>query len=200
MARARTATKPKTAPSSPQPGDVVNIPPADTFNKDSADKQRSSASERTMLRIFGIPGRKTADCSPVTGAFKKRIVTKQVGPLKVSGLDIAVTSLEAVLAEAAQQIPNVVDQLKTAGMLCVRHKRLDPNSFSNHSWGTAIDLFFGKSVIPQGSHKTHRGLLQLAPFFNHHGWFWGAGFSGKSVNSMHFELSEQAIVSAEAKS
>jgi hypothetical protein len=44
--------------------------------------------------------------------------------------------------------------------------------------------------------KTYRGCLQLAPFFNKHGWYWGAGFSGKSVDSMHFELAEETIKSA----
>lgn len=152
-----------------------------------------------MLRIFGVPGQKTKDCSPATGTFKQRVVTKiNVGPFSVSGLDIAVTALKAALAEAEEQIPDVVAALKSAGMLCVRHKRNDPSSFSNHSWGTAIDLFYGADVIPQGSHKTYRGILQLAPFFNKHGFYWGAGFSGGSVDSMHFELSEQTIRAAPA--
>jgi len=83
--------------------------------------------------------------------------------------------------------------VKTEGMLCVRHKRNNPNSFSNHSWGAAIDLFFGRDVVGQGVRKTHRGVLKLAPIFNRHGWFWGAGFSGNSVDSMHFELAEETI-------
>jgi D-alanyl-D-alanine carboxypeptidase len=176
-------------PASPKPTDVVNIPPANTFNVNL-----SSASEATMLKVFGTPGQKTKECSPATGAFKKRVVTKSVGPFRVTGLDVAVESLKAVFAEAEEQIPNVVAQAKSEGMLCVRHKRTNPNSFSNHSWGTAIDLRFGdRDVVPQGIKKTHRGNLQLAPFFNKHGWFWGAGFSGNSVDSMHFELSEQAV-------
>ena len=182
-----TASSPK--PEDTKPEEVVAIPPRDTFNKNL-----SSASEQTMLQIFGAPGEKTQDCSPVTGNVKKRIVTRvDVGPFKVSGLDIAVSALKAALDEAEEQIPNVVATLKTAGMLCVRHKRNNPISFSNHSWGTAIDLFYGEDVIPQGSTKTYRGILQLAPFFNKHGWFWGAGFSGNSVDGMHFELSEQTI-------
>src|SRR5260221_12153071 len=116
-----------------------------------------------MLRVLGLPGRKTQDCSPATGEFMRRIVSRaDVGPFKVSGLDIAVQSLKAVFAEAEQQIPNVVAAVKTEGMLCVRHKRGNPDSFSNHSWGTAIDLFFGPDgVVAQGVHKTHRGCLQL---------------------------------------
>ncbi len=111
----------------------------------------------------------------------------------MSGLDIAVNFLKLVFEEAEQQIPDVVAAVKTAGMLCVRHKRNNPNSFSNHSWGTAIDLYFGTDVVPQGVKKTHQGCLQLAPFFNQHGWYWGAGFSGASVDSMHFELAKETI-------
>lgn len=177
------------APTQTSPETLVDIPPANTFNQNL-----SSASEATMLQIFGVPGAKTQNCSPATGAIKQRIVSLvNVGPFKVSGLDIAVQLLKAVFDEAEQQIPNVVAAVKNDGMLCVRHKRMNPNSFSNHSWGTAIDLFFGTAAVPQGSHKTNRGCLQLAPFFNRHGFYWGAGFSGSSVDSMHFELAEQTI-------
>ncbi|MEA2821594.1 MAG: hypothetical protein QOJ86_3598 [Bradyrhizobium sp.] len=171
------------------PGAIVDIPPANTFNQNL-----SSATEATMLRVFGVPGAKTQDCSPATGAFKQRVVTRvDVGPFKVSGLDVAVARLKAAFDEAEEQIPDVIAAVKNDGMLCVRHKRMNPNSFSNHSWGTAIDLFFGSNAVPQGSHKTHRGCLQLVPFMNKQGFFWGGGFSGNSVDSMHFELAEQII-------
>ena len=179
---------------SAQPTDVIPIPATNTFNQGL-----SSAPESMMLQKFGVPGQKTANCSPVTGSFKNRIKTVTVGPLKVTGLDIAISALQATLAEAEQQIPDVVAVLKTAGMLCVRHMH-NSNSFSNHSWGTAIDLFFGTDVIDQGVKKTYRGILQLAPFFNHHGFYWGAGFSGKSVDSMHFELAAETIRNAGATS
>ena len=179
--------------SSPAPGDVIPIPPTSSFNQGL-----SSADESTMLRAFGTPGARTNQCGPVTGQIRNRIESRvDVGPFVVSGLDIAVTSLKKVFDDAVQQIPDVVAAVKTAGMLCVRHKRNNPNSFSNHSWGTAIDLFFGTDVVPQGRPKTYRGCLQLVPFFNQHGWYWGAGFSGRSVDSMHFELSKEAIQAAQ---
>jgi len=169
--------------------DVVPIPPANTFNVDL-----HSASESTMLSLLGVPGRKTRDCSSPTGQFARRIkFNVDVGPFRVNGLDIAVDALKAVFDEARATMPEVVAAVKTEGMLCVRHKRNDANSFSNHSWGAAIDLFFGRDVVPQGVRKTHRGVLKLAPIFNRHGWCWGAGFSGKSVDSMHFELAEETI-------
>jgi hypothetical protein len=169
--------------------DVIPIPPANTFNVGL-----HSASEATMLSVLGVPGSKTRDCSSPTGPFARRIqFSVNVGPFRVSGLDIAVASLKAVFDEAQSTMPEVAAAVKNEGMLCVRHKRNNPNSFSNHSWGAAIDLFFGRDVVPQGVHKTHRGVLMLAPIFNRHGWCWGAGFSGNSVDSMHFELAEETI-------
>ena len=169
--------------------DQVPIPPVDTFNVGL-----HSASEATMLSLLGVPGRKTRDCSSPTGQFAHRIkFNVDVGPFRVNGLDIAVAALKAVFDEARATMPEVVAAVKTEGMLCVRHKRNNPDSFSNHSWGAAIDLFFGRDVVPQGVRKTHRGVLKLAPIFNRHGWCWGAGFSGRSVDSMHFELAEETI-------
>jgi D-alanyl-D-alanine carboxypeptidase-like protein len=173
--------------------DEIPIPPANTFNQGL-----HSAPEATMLSLLGVPGNKTSDCSSPTGQFAHRIkFNVNVGPFRVSGLDTAVAALKAAFDEASTTMPEVVAAVKTEGMLCVRHKRTNPNSFSNHSWGAAIDLFFGHDVVAQGVRKTHRGVLKLAPIFNRHGWFWGAGFSGGSVDSMHFELAEETIRASE---
>jgi len=115
-------------------------------------------------------------------------------PPPVSGLDFAVESIRQVFAEVEVKLPQVFREVKTAGMLCVRHRRSNPARFSNHSWGAAIDLYFGTGVVPQGKALTHRGILLLAPFFNRHGWYWGAEFSGDSVDSMHFELAAETIL------
>jgi D-alanyl-D-alanine carboxypeptidase len=180
------------AAASPRPGDVIPIPPTKSFNQGL-----SSASEATMLHLLGVPGQKTTDCSPTSAELRKRISSGvDVGPFKVTGLKIAVDLLKKVFDEAQEMIPNVVAAVKNDGMLCVRLKRHSNTSFSNHSWGTAIDLFFGDAAVPMGENKTARGCQQLAPFFNKHGWYWGAGFSGSSVDSMHFELAEETIKAA----
>jgi len=49
-------------------------------------------------------------------------------------------------------------------------------------------------VVDQGEAVTHRGNLILFPFFNKHGWYWGAEFGGDGVDSMHFELAEETIL------
>ena len=79
-------------------------------------------------------------------------------------------------------------------MLCVRSIRHNPSHYSNHSWGTAIDLYFGTGVVPQGICLAHRGNLLLAPIFNKYGWYWGAGFSGDAVDSMHFEMADETVL------
>ena len=169
--------------------DRVPIPP-----KESINIHLSSASEQVMLKKFGKPGALTKDCSSPTGQVKRRLKSGvDVGPFKVSGLDFAVESLSQIFTEVEHQAPNLFRGVK-AGMLCVRHRRSNPARFSNHSWGCAIDLFFGSSVVPQGTRATHRGILLLAPFFNRHGWYWGAEFSGDSVDSMHFELAEETVL------
>jgi Putative peptidoglycan binding domain/D-alanyl-D-alanine carboxypeptidase len=169
--------------------DRVAIPP-----KESMNRNLSAAREQTMLQVLGKPGRLTSDCSAPTGAFARRVVRRSVGPFRVEGLDFAVESLGRIFAEVRADHPDVFKEVKTEGLLCVRHRRTNPNRFSNHSWGCALDLFFGSGVVDQGDPVAHRGNLILFPFFNRHGWYWGAEFGGDSVDSMHFELAEETIL------
>ena len=148
-----------------------------------------------MLKVFGKPGPLSPDCSNPSAAFQKRLVSGvDVGPFKISGLAIAAESLKQIFAQVNIEQPDLFKEVKTAGVLCVRARRGNPGRYSNHSWGTAIDLFFGSAVVPQGSHQTHRGIFLLFPFFNKAGWYWGAEFSGDSVDSMHFEMAEETIL------
>jgi D-alanyl-D-alanine carboxypeptidase-like protein len=170
--------------------DRVPIPPKDTMNTGL-----SPAKQSTMLNKLGRPGALTKDCSDPSAKFKERIkFSVNVGPFKVSGLDFAVESLRQIFAEVQIALPAVFDEVKTEGMLCVRARRKAPQIFSNHSFGTAVDLFFGNKVVDQGVHLAHRGNFLLFPFFNRHGWYWGAEFSGDFVDSMHFELAEETIL------
>jgi hypothetical protein len=170
--------------------DRVPIPPKDLMNPGL-----TAVSEAVMRKKLGVPGKLTTNCSDPTGPFAKRVkFGVDVGPFKVSGLDFAVESLTQIFADVKQQQPDVFTAVKTEGVLCVRHRRKSSTLFSNHSWGTAIDLFFGTDIVPQGTALTHRGNLVLFPFFNRHGWYWGAEFSGDFVDSMHFELAAETIL------
>ncbi len=179
----------------PKLSDLVPIPPKELMNPGL-----SACPEALMLQKLGKPGTLTKNCSDPTGAFKKRVrFGVNVGPFKVSSLDFAVESLLQIFAEVEQKHPQAFQEVRTEGVLCVRHRRTNPARFSNHSWGTAIDLRFGPRVVPQGKKLAHRGMLLLFPIFNRHGWYWGAEFSGDAVDSMHFELAEETVRKMPAK-
>lgn len=161
----------------------------------------SACREQTMLEKFGRPGQLTRDCSAPTLPFRRRVrFGVDVGPFRVSGLAEAVDSLQRIFAKLRTSHPDVFADVKTAGMLCVRARRPSPSRYSNHSWGCAIDLFFGDHLVAQGVPKTQRGFLALYPLFNAEGWCWGAGFSGDSVDSMHFEFADETIRSLPERS
>jgi hypothetical protein len=153
----------------------------------------ASAGNSFMLATLGNPRSSySSDCQTVTNpTLKKRIITKSVGPFRVSGLDSAVESLVEIMAHVKADHPDVYAALGTAGMLCPRLVRGSRTSISNHSWGTAVDLTIGGQLVPLGKPAVQRGLLLVAPIFNKAGWFWGAGWS--RADSMHMEASRSLI-------
>lgn len=170
--------------------DHVPLPPLGSVNIGL-----SACRQQSMLGRFGTPGVLSSHCSAPTGSFASRVRLRvNVGPFQVSGLDYAVEALRLALEAAAQADPELVGALKTDGMLCVRARKHNPGVYSNHSWGTAIDLFFGENDIEQGTALVQRGILKLVPYLNAQGWYWGGGFSGESVDSMHFELADETIL------
>ena len=159
----------------------------------------TKARQKTMMDTFGAPGALSDDCTPVTNDKVKRLlVTTDVGPFRVQGLKPAVEALTRIFANVKRDLPELFSQLGTAGMLCCRRIRRAPGrppstQFSNHSWGTAIDIKIKGALDPRGDGKTQLGLLMLHPFFNEELFFWGAGFSGETEDSMHFEASDELI-------
>jgi hypothetical protein len=155
--------------------------------------------QSTILNALGKPGALTADCSKVTGqrVLSLLVQNEDVGPFRVTGVGPAVEALKRIFAEVQQQEPALFAALGTAGMLCCRRVRttdgsISPN-FSNHSWGTAVDIKIDGQLDPRNDGKALRGLLMLHPFFNREGFFWGAGFGGSSEDSMHFEASDELV-------
>lgn len=147
-----------------------------------------------MLERFGVPGHSDPDCGDVTNEkLKPRIVTEDCGPIRVTGFDEAVQSLQRIFAKVHADNPELNAAINTAGMICVRLRRGSNTLWSNHSWGFAIDLYCGDGVVPQGSHQCHAGILALYPYFHEEGWFWGAGFSGGSIDPMHYEYAKETL-------
>ncbi|MFZ4506934.1 MAG: M15 family metallopeptidase [Fimbriimonas sp.] len=152
-----------------------------------------SLSQRTMMEIFGNPSaNKGTECGPVTNPkLKKSIVTRSVGPFRVTGHKAAVESLKKVLASVKAEKPDLYAALGTAGMICARLVRGSTSSWSNHSWGFAVDLTVGGKLDPRGDDMVQEGMLALYPFFHREGWWWGAEF--KTEDAMHFEVAEETV-------
>lgn len=147
----------------------------------------SSASNTIMQARFGAPrSTYTQNCQAVTNtSLAGRIVTRNIGPFSVTGLDSAVASLTAIMASIAANQRLVYRVLGTAGMHCARNVRGSTTNVSNHSWGTAIDLTVDRSLDPRGDGQIQFGLHLIASTFNNNGWYWGAGFS--TEDAQHFE-------------
>lgn len=153
----------------------------------------NAARQLTMKALLGSPrGSFGTDCQPVTNPVLRNLIrTDDVGPFRVTGLEPAIASLKEVIAEIRVQQADVFAGLGTAGLLCARLVRNSRSSISNHSWGTAIDLTLNGVLDARGNNRAQEGLARIAPIFNRHGWYWGAGFP--TEDAMHFELSDQKI-------
>ena len=173
----------------------VPVPPYSSINQNL-----SPAHQQTMLDIFGKPGALSKDCSDITNPnLKKLIGTQNVGPFKVTGLKLLLGELTAIFDQVRQQNRELYEQAQTEGMLCcrrVRTKQGISTNYSNHSWGSAVDVRFGGKSDEVGDGMTEAGLLALYPYFHVRGWYWGAGFGDPDPareDSMHFEASDQLI-------
>lgn len=166
--------------------DLINIP-------SGINPGLNAARQVTMLSLLGNPrGSYDQECRSITHpTLRNLVVTKDVGPFRATGLSPAIESLIEVLADIKVEEPEVFAGLGTAGMLCARFVRGSTTSISNHSWGAAIDLNLNGQLDERGNNKTQRGLAAIAPIFNRHEWYWGAGFP--TEDAMHFELSDQKI-------
>ena len=153
----------------------------------------NAARQITMKTLLGNPrGSFGRDCQPVTNPFLRGLIrTENVGPFRVTGLAPAVDSLKGVMADIRENERDVFDGLGSSGMLCARLVRGSAVSISNHSWGTAIDMNLNGILDQRGNRMVQVGLARIAPIFNRHKWYWGAGFP--TEDAMHFELSDQKI-------
>jgi murein L,D-transpeptidase YcbB/YkuD len=166
--------------------DLIEIP-------NGINQGLNAARQITMLSLLGNPrGNYDQECRPITHpTLKNLVVTKSVGNFRVTGLSPAVDSLIEVMNDIKIENPEVFAALGTAGMLCARHVRGSASSISNHSWGMAIDLNLNGHLDNRGDKKTQKGLAAIAPIFNRHKWYWGAGFP--TEDAMHFEISDQKV-------
>jgi hypothetical protein len=166
----------------------------DAPDRDSINSNWNPA-DRKVLRLFlGEPKSSySTQCenSKIESVrLRDRLVTRSVGPFRVTGVDVAVASLAIALKEVEKTHPELYKILGSAGMLCVRKVR-GAEVPSIHSWGCAIDFTIGGVLDPYGDGTVQKGLLDLYSVLKKHGWYWGASF--KKEDGMHFELSAQRL-------
>ncbi|QEW19737.1 hypothetical protein LA6_001927 [Marinibacterium anthonyi] len=131
-------------------------------------------------------------CESITNvSLAARLVTEEVGPIRVRMLQPAVDSLKRVFANVDRADPDLYARINTAGSLCVRRIRGTQNRLSTHSYGLAVDLNIDGHLDTLGDGRTQLGLTILADFFHEEGWVWGAGFGRE--DSMHFEISRKQL-------
>lgn len=173
------------APNVSQYGERIRVPPQ------PAGYGLAPCRQSTQMEIFGAPGVASVECSEPLPAIAALMVTRQVHPsFRVRGLGHAVTAVQRALDLCKIANPELYELLGTAGMLCVRRVR-DGKNFSNHAWGTAIDVKIADVLDAHGDGWCQRGLWLLEPHFRAVGFYWGAWFSRE--DAMHFEASDQLV-------
>ncbi len=168
--------------------------PVQTPRRSDINSGLTSLRPATLRAAFGYPRKSlSTQCQPITNRdLVRRIITDDVGPFRVTGLDIAVRSLRRVMVKIFERHVQLYHQLGSAGMLCCRVVRGTTSLPSSHAWGTAIDLRFNGQLDTPGDRMTQEGLLLAYRCFHEEGWYWGAGF--KREDSMHFELAEETFL------
>lgn len=146
-----------------------------------------------LARTFGLPREDLSDnCESMTNKrLADKLVTQQVGPIKVQMLQPAIDSLTVVMENIRLTDPDLYARINTAGALCVRQIRGTRGRASTHAFGLAVDLNIDGVLDTLGDGKTQLGLTILADFFRSEGWVWGAAWGRE--DSMHFEVSRQKL-------
>jgi len=167
---------------------VVNI-----ANRREVNEGLTNSSSSYLVGIFGPPRTDLSqECQSMTNPIlKDLVVTRDVGPVRVTMLEPAIISLQQIFKNVQVFEPELYDRISSAGSLCVRLIRGSETSISTHAYGLSVDLNVDGQLDTLGDGKTQLGLTILAEFFKKEGWYWGAGFSRE--DSMHFQVSREKI-------
>jgi len=167
---------------------VVNI-----ANRREVNEGLTNSSSSFLVGVFGPPREDLSqECQSMTNPIlKDLVVTRDVGPIRVTMLEPAIVSLQQVFKNVQVFEPELYDRISTAGSLCVRLIRGSETSISTHAYGLSVDLNIDGQLDTLGDSKTQLGLTILAEFFKKEGWYWGAGFGRE--DSMHFQVSREKI-------
>ena len=146
-----------------------------------------------LASTFGLPREELNDqCQEMTNPrLASKLVTEDVGPIRVKMLKPAIDSLRTVFENVRATDPDLYARISTAGSLCVRLIRGSRRSASTHAFGLAVDLNIDGALDTLGDGRTQLGLTILADFFKAEGWVWGAAW--RREDSMHFEVSREKL-------
>ncbi len=179
-----------------------------TPQKTDINQGLTSPNEDFMTSLLGAPmspapGKPPSNfCFPLSEAtnsrLKRLVTTSSVGPFTGTGLRPFISTLEMIFRELKEKDPELYSRIRTAGILCIRPKKNPDGSYrmgswSNHSWGTAVDIKVGGKLDEYGDDCTLSDLLRIYPYMHKAGLYWGAGFSGGREDSMHFEASQELL-------
>lgn len=167
--------------------DIIPIP-------SGINPRYSTGLRSTLQSIFGTPcSSPTTTCkAPTGGKTTRNFQTLNVGPFTVTGLAPAVQALQRIFSRVQAEKPGLFAVVHNLGMACCRYTA-GTTAYSTHSWGSAIDLQIGSTQADLNKDGyTYRGLVELYPYFEAEGFYWGAGFS-TNEDPVHFEVSEQKL-------
>ncbi len=153
----------------------------------------------TMIQVFGTFPSLPVDCGKTKNPkVAKLLTTRDVGPFPVTGIEPAVHSLEVIFAEINRDHPELLAMLDTAGMNCYRRVRGSDGVPSVHAAGCAIDMKVRKYLPPFNATKVPYGFTVMYKYFHNHGWFWAAGYHGRT-DPMHFEWAKETLLAFHSK-
>lgn len=125
--------------------------------------------------VFGKPGTSIGSFSMRAGAGGKKINVpchKKVGPILQAIFD-------DIFAAGLSSHIHSYD-----GCYVYRTKRKNSKSWSTHAWGIAIDINASSNpMTSKANMKISDSQKKLAPYFEKHGFYWGAAFG----DPMHFQ-------------
>lgn len=119
------------------------------------------------------------------------IVTMNVGPFELTGLKPFLQVLKKMFSKVEKENHDLWLYIRNAGCYNRRKQRGSNTLISNHSWGVAVDLYFGEEVTPRGSGQTEQGLLALYPYMHNAQIYWGAEYD--TDDAMHWEASTELL-------
>ena len=169
-----------------------------TPNRNSMNSGLSAAKVSTLINVFGDFPDLPVNCGDCQNPrISQLLETRDVGPFRATAIKPFLDVLERVFAKVEAAHPDLYDLLGSEGAMCYRRVR-GSSSPSNHAAGSAIDLSVGgvtppMDYSPETPMLIPNGFIVLYGYFHAEKVYWGAGYAGGRVDSMHWEASDELL-------